>query len=151
VTPILKSQVPDGTLSSGRPVWQDFAHFLPGVAGASASFDGNGPYTRVLAGAGTDSITGGILGNLPLVGPLIGPLVGTAPPGGGSLLGARPAWVGDLSSSAFHPEVPCATQAVPSLAAPAAAPDLHGARTPPAKILTRRDLTRLASTAGSAR
>ena len=63
VTPILKSEVPDGSLSTGRPVWQDFAHFLPGVAGATASFDGNGPYTRVLANAGTDSITGGILGN----------------------------------------------------------------------------------------
>jgi virulence factor Mce-like protein len=151
VTPILKSEVPDGSLSTGRPVWQDFAHFLPGVAGATASFDGNGPYTRVLANAGTDSITGGILGKLPLIGPLIGPIVGTAPPGGGSLLGARPAWVGDLSSSAFHPEVPCTSQAVPSLASPAAAGDLHSTRTPPAKMLTRRDLTRLASTAGKAR
>ena len=117
----------------------------------AASFDGNGPYTRVLANAGTDSITGGILGKLPLIGPLIGPIVGTAPPGGGSLLGARPAWVGDLSSSAFHPEVPCTSQAVPSLASPAAAGDLHSTRTPPAKMLTRRDLTRLASTAGKAR
>ncbi len=43
VQPILEAKVPDGSLSSGNPVWQDFVHFLPGVAGASASFDGNGP------------------------------------------------------------------------------------------------------------
>jgi phospholipid/cholesterol/gamma-HCH transport system substrate-binding protein len=144
VVPIFKAQVPDGSLSSGRPVWQDFAHFLPGVAGASASFDANGPYTRVLANAGTESITGGFLGNLPG----IGQIVGSAPPGGGSLLGARPAWVGDLSSSAFHPEVPCSSQPVPSLAAPAAAADLRTTQTPPARPLTRRDALRLASASG---
>ncbi len=147
VVPIFKSQVPDGSLSTGRPVWQDFAHFLPGVAGASGSFDANGPYTRVLAGAGSDSLTGGLLGSIPI----LGQIVGSSPPGGGSLLGARPSWVGDLSSSAFHPEVPCASQPVPSLAAPAAATDLHTTRTPPAQVLTRRDVTRLASGAGSGR
>ncbi len=147
VIPILKQQVPDGSLSTGRPVWQDFAHFLPGVAGATGSFDGNGPYTRVLANAGTDSITGGLLGSLPI----LGPIVGSAPPGGGSLVGARPSWVGDLSSSAFHPEVPCSTQPVPSLGAPAAAADLHTRHTPSAKPLTRRDVMRLASAAGSGR
>ena len=55
--------MPDGSLSTGRPVWQDFVHFLPNVAGATGSFDANGPYTRVLAGAGTNSLTGGLLGH----------------------------------------------------------------------------------------
>ncbi len=115
IIPTFNSIVPDGSLSSGRPVWQDFVHFLPGVAGATGSFDGNGYYTRALAGAGSNSVTGGLLPSLPL----IGQLVGSAPPGGGSLLGARPSWVGDLTPSDFRPDVPCATQTLPSLAAPA--------------------------------
>jgi phospholipid/cholesterol/gamma-HCH transport system substrate-binding protein len=124
VIPILTSQVPDGPLSTGRPVWQDFVHFLPNVGGASGSFDANGPYTRVLAGAGTNSLTGGTLGNIPG----LGQLVGTAPPGSSSLLGARPSWVGGLTPSDFRPDVPCATQAVPSLGAPAASADFRAAR-----------------------
>ena len=62
VTPIFNQQVPDGSLSTGRPVWQDFVHFLPNIAGASGNFDANGPYTRVLAGAGTNTLTGGVAG-----------------------------------------------------------------------------------------
>lgn len=122
VIPILRQQVPDGALSTGHPVWQDFAHFLPGIAGATGSFDANGPYTRTLAGAGSNSPTGGALGSLPI----IGQLVGSSPPGGTSLLGARPVWVGELKSSDFRPDVPCATQAVPSLAAPAAGKAVSG-------------------------
>src|SRR5262249_39341250 len=57
VTPILTQEVPDGRLSSGLPVWKDFIHFLPNVAGASASFDANGPYTRALAGIGTNILS----------------------------------------------------------------------------------------------
>jgi hypothetical protein len=126
VIPLFEEQVPDGSLSTGRPVWQDFAHFLPTVAGASGSFDWNGPYTRVLAAAGSDSLTGGTLGTLPV----LGQLVGTAPPGGNSLLGARPAWVGDLPASAFRPDIPCTSQPVPSLASPTAAADLRTRRAP---------------------
>ncbi len=137
VTPVLKMQVPDGSLSTGRPVWQDFVHFLPNVAGASGSFDANGPYTRTLAGAGSSSLT---LPNLPL----LGQLVGSAPPGGASLLGARPSWFGDLTSADFHPEASCSSQPVPSLAAPAAAPDLRSVSSPKSKPLTLTALRRLA-------
>jgi virulence factor Mce-like protein len=128
VTPILQRIVPDGSLTTGRPVWQDFVHFLPGVAGATANFDANGPYTRVLVGAGAQSLE--FLNNIPL----IGNLVGTSPPGGGSLQGASPSWVGTLSPSVFRPDVPCASQPVPSLAVPAAAPDARAvhAGAPPA-------------------
>ena len=124
VVPILRSQVPDGPLSTHRPVWQDFVHFLPNIAGASGNFDANGPYTRTLAGAGPQTLTGGNLLNLPG----IGQVVGAAPPGGGSLLGARPHWIGDLTSAQFHPEARCSSQAVPSLASPAAAADLSSTR-----------------------
>jgi len=139
VIPIFRSQISDGSLSTNRPVWQDFVHFLPSVAGASGSFDANGPYTRTLAGAGPNSLTGGNLLNLPI----IGQVVGAAPPGGGSLLGARPHWIGDLTSAQFHPEVPCTTQRVPSLASPAAAADLRSTRTPAAKPLTASQLQSL--------
>lgn len=118
ILPVFNSQVPDGQLSSGQPVWQDFVHFLPGVAGASASFDGNGPWTRTLVSAGTNTLE---LGNVTG----IGQIVSTAPPGGTSLLGARPAWVGDLKSSDFRPDARCSTQRIPRLSSPVNPPDLH--------------------------
>jgi hypothetical protein len=132
VTPSLKMEVPDGPLSTGRPVWQDFVHFLPNIAGASGNFDADGPYVRVLAGAGTNTLSGGLLGSLPV----IGTILGTAPPGSTSLLGARPAWVGDLTPSDFRPDVPCATQTLPSLAAADTAPGLAARSTPAANSLT---------------
>jgi hypothetical protein len=128
-------------------VWQDFVHFLPGVAGASGGFDANGPYTRVLAGAGTQSVSTGPLGSLPL----IGQIVGSSPPGGTSLLGARPSWVGDLSSNDFRPDAPCGTQRIPKLSAPAAAADLRSVRTHASKPLSAAALTAAMTRAGSQR
>jgi virulence factor Mce-like protein len=122
VIPVFNKEVPDGSLSTGRPVWQDFAHFLPGVAGATGNFDANGPYTRVLTAAGPGSLSDGVLG----VSSAIGTVVSTLPPGGTSLLGARPVWAGDLPSSAFQPGVPCSTQPVPSLASATGAVDVRG-------------------------
>jgi virulence factor Mce-like protein len=146
VTPLLQEQVPDGSLSTGRPVWQDFVHFLPGVAGASGDFDANGPYTRVLAAAGTNTLSNGtITPGTPAAGGLLGTIgsvlglgkvFSTAPPGGSALAGARPQWVGDLTSADFRPDVSCMSQALPSLSATAAAPDLRRASTPPAPRLT---------------
>jgi hypothetical protein len=96
-------------------VWQDFDHFLGGVAGASASFDADGPYTRFLAGAGTNTLSGTFGGQQ---------LVATAPAGGTELQGARPQWVGTLTPAAFRPDVPCTTQKLPSLASATAPADL---------------------------
>ncbi|MHB8656364.1 MAG: MlaD family protein [Solirubrobacteraceae bacterium] len=148
VVPIFNERVPDGTLSSGHPVWQDFAHFLPNVAGASGSFDANGHYVRVLAGAGTNSLSGGLLGSLPVV----GQLVGSAPPGGTSLLGARPAWIGSLTPQVFHPEARCAAQPLPSLAGSTVAPDLQPrsirAPAPVARAGFLREVARAARGAG---
>lgn len=115
ILPILVQKVPDGSLSTGNTVLQDFMHFLPGVAGASGSFDGNGPYTRFLAGAGPDTLTGRFGGGV----------VSTTPPGGGSIQGARPQWIGDLQPSDFRPNASCATQKLPSLSAATAASDLR--------------------------
>jgi phospholipid/cholesterol/gamma-HCH transport system substrate-binding protein len=146
VTPLLQATVPDGSLSTGRPVWQDFVHFLPGVAGASASFDGNGPYTRVLAAAGDNTLTGGtgsgggggLLGGL--LGGVLGPIVGTAPPGGGAVLGSHPVWAGDVTSADFRPDVPCAGQPLPNLASRTASVSLHAVRSPSAPVLNRTQL-----------
>lgn len=143
VLPVFRRIVPDGSLSTGRPVWQDFLHFLPGLAGASSSFDANGPWTRALLGTGSNTVGLGVLGSRSGV----GQLVGTAPPGGGSLLGARPSWVGDLKPSYFRPDVRCSTQPVPSLASPTAAADLGTRTTTPLRgavlARARSEVTRL--------
>ena len=117
---ILAQSVPDGQLSTGRPVLQDFLHFLPNLAGATGAFDGDGPYTRFLAGAGTNTLSGTPFGKL---------LFSTAPPGGKSLEGVRPHWVGDLTPSDFRPDIPCTSQPVPSLAANTAPADFGSPRT----------------------
>ncbi|HZU60844.1 MAG TPA: hypothetical protein VE983_07740, partial [Solirubrobacteraceae bacterium] len=115
VLPILKSRVPDGSLSTKHTVLEDFIHFLPGLAGASGSFDGDGPYTRFVAGVGTNSLTGSAGQQL----------VATAPPGGQAVQGARPRWFGDLQPGDFRPDARCAAQKVPSLASATAPPDLR--------------------------
>jgi len=114
VAPIVNSQVPDGSLSTGYSVLEDFMHSLPGIAGASGSFDANGPFTRFLVGAGTNTLSGALAGQQ---------LVATPPPGGGTIQGARPQWVGDLTASDFRPDVPCSSDQLPNLASPTAAPD----------------------------
>jgi ABC-type transporter Mla subunit MlaD len=148
ITPLLAQQVPDGTLSTGRPVWQDFVHFLPGIAGASGSFDANGAYTRVLTAAGTNTLSstssgpsggGGLLGTLGTVLGL-GKVFSTSPPGGSSLAGSRPQWVGDLGPADFRPDVPCSTQATPSLSATTTSPDLRRTSSPAAPSMTRAQL-----------
>jgi phospholipid/cholesterol/gamma-HCH transport system substrate-binding protein len=121
VLPVLQERVPDGALSTNEPVWKDFIHFLPSLASASGQFDGNGPYIRNLVGAGDNSVQSGAgLGSVPG----LGQLVGTSP-GGSTIEGARPQWVGTLTSSAFRPDVPCASDPVPDLSATPAAPDLR--------------------------
>jgi phospholipid/cholesterol/gamma-HCH transport system substrate-binding protein len=147
VVPVLRQQAPDGSLSSGHPIWQDFVHFLPGLSGASGSFDANGPYTRVLAAAGTNSLDG------PTLPGGLGKIVGGAPPGNSTVTGARPAWIGDLTAPDFRPDARCAAQRVPSLAARTAPSDLHaaGSGSPLPIPLTklRADLAANQATAGA--
>lgn len=113
VLPVLNESVPDGTLSTGKPVWQDFLHALPGIAGASGNFDANGHYSRVVLGGGAylrDPQTG---------------TVASVPAGNSALLGARPVWFGDLKPSDFRPDAKCTAQPPTSLASPTAPPDLE--------------------------
>jgi hypothetical protein len=142
VIPVTKSIVPDGALSSGRPVWQDFIHFLPGLASSAQNFDANGYWVRLLAGAGTNAVS---LGTLPGIGTVLGTTPSSSP-----LQGARPVWFGDLTGSAFQPQAPCATQPVPSLASRTAAPDAHAINGfAPARPLTLAQLTATAARAGA--
>ena len=48
-------------------------------------------------------------------------------PGGDSLEGSRPKWVGDLTPSDFRPDVSCTSQKLPTLTSPTVAPDLRPA------------------------
>jgi phospholipid/cholesterol/gamma-HCH transport system substrate-binding protein len=131
VTPLLNEEVPDGSLSTGEPVWKDFVHFLPGVAGATGDFDANGPYTRVVAAAGSNTLTGGVIGNL----------LSTAPPGGSQLLGARPVWAGDVTAADFRPDVPCTSDPVPSLSSQTASvANTHAVRSSAAPSVARSTL-----------
>jgi len=102
ITPILTSVVPDGSLSTGRPVWQDFVHMIVGLASAVQNFDGNGYWIRLIAGTGTNSVSAGQIGSPNIPG----------------VLGSSPTWVGDLTPSDFRPDVPCTSQPVISLSQP---------------------------------
>jgi virulence factor Mce-like protein len=109
VTPVLTSQVPDGPLSTGQPVWKDFVHFVVGLSSAVEDFDGNGYWIRLINSIGGSPLD---VGQLPL--------------GGASgILGARPQWVGDLTPSDFRPDVPCSSQPVVGLSSATAAPDVR--------------------------
>ncbi len=150
LVPLFNQQVPDGPLSTGRPVWQDFVHFLPNVAGATGSFDANGYYTRVLAGAGTNSLSGGLLGTVTNLLGTVTNLVGISP-GGAPLRGARPAWVGAPTPAFFRPDVPCTSQTLPGLAADAASPDLASTHVAAPKPLSHKALLRqIARASGTA-
>jgi phospholipid/cholesterol/gamma-HCH transport system substrate-binding protein len=117
ISPLFDEVVPDGSLSTGQPVWQDFVHFLVGLTSSTQNFDGNGYYTRLIAGTGDNGLS---VGQLPGLGAILGSTPGTA-----GIEGARPKWVGDLTSADFRPDVACTSQPLPSLTATTAAPDLR--------------------------
>jgi phospholipid/cholesterol/gamma-HCH transport system substrate-binding protein len=110
VTPVLTSQVPDGALSTGRPVWQDFVHFIVGLSSAVQDFDGNGYWIRSILGTGTNSAS---------VGKLLSS--GASIPG---IQGSSPHWVGDLTPSDFRPDASCSSQPVVNLSSTTSAPAL---------------------------
>lgn len=108
VIPTLNKEAPDGALSSGRPVWQDFAHSLVGLASATQNFDANGYATRYLFGTGRETYSTDAL-------PGIGTLTGrTSGP-----LQARPIRPADGNPPPIRRDVTCSTQPVPSLEAEA--------------------------------
>lgn len=81
VAPVLEARLDDGHLSTGRPVWQDLVHGYGAAASASQSFDGNGPWLRVLGLAGERSVSVGsdLPGLEQLVGRAAEPIIGVRP------------------------------------------------------------------------
>jgi phospholipid/cholesterol/gamma-HCH transport system substrate-binding protein len=110
VTPLLEEDVQDGSHSTDEPVYKDLLHMLPSLAGASGNYDADGPYLRVLAGLGSDTVSSSILGSVPGVSTLVGSIAGTTESSTSStdsIQGIAPQWVGDLPPSAFRPDVAC--------------------------------------------
>jgi len=135
VTPLLGQVVPDGSLSTGRPVWQDFVHLLTGLSSAVQNFDGNGYWIRLINASGNNELS---LGSITGLGGILG--VGSS-----GVDGARPQWAGDLTPDDFRPDVPCTSQPVPSLAATTAPTDLSqaGTATPPSSAAAHQLATQL--------
>jgi phospholipid/cholesterol/gamma-HCH transport system substrate-binding protein len=70
----------DGPLTTGIENYKEFFQTLVGLAGESQNFDGNGQYTRVQPGGGSQSVsTGDVGGTGRLFGNLVLPSLGTRP------------------------------------------------------------------------
>jgi hypothetical protein len=108
IVPVLESEVPDGDLATGRPVWQDFAHMLVGLTSASQNFDGNGYALRYQLGLGKQTLN---TANLPVLGPLTGL-------GAPSNLRSRPLPRADRKAPPVTTRESCTSQPVPKLEAP---------------------------------
>ncbi len=104
--PALNAIVPDGKLTTGRPVWQELASALVGLAGASQDFDGNGYAIRFLGGLGSSSVSLGAPGSVD------GVLRGLSPE---PLTGVNPRFLGPGARPPYRPDVPCADSPVVDL------------------------------------
>jgi len=98
LVPTGNDQIVDKAFPTHGPVFQDLAKFLPGLAGESRSFDGNGQFFKVLGTGGAETLN---LGN-GLFGSTFAPIVGVNPPP----VRTRPP---------LRPDVPCETQDPPNL------------------------------------
>jgi phospholipid/cholesterol/gamma-HCH transport system substrate-binding protein len=122
--PVLQSRVEDGPLTSGQTVFDEILHASGGLVSSSQNFDGNGFTTRYSFGSGQDIVS-------------FGPSAGDQQQlfAFGAVSGSRPAPPASLPP--FRPDVPCETQALPDLRAPAQAPVGQ-------KVVGRADASRLA-------
>ncbi|MEA2478244.1 MAG: phospholipid/cholesterol/gamma-HCH transport system substrate-binding protein, partial [Thermoleophilaceae bacterium] len=104
--PTLRTPIDDPPLNSGDPPYRELLHGFVGLSSASQNFDANGPAVRYHAGFGDQLVS---FGSVPTVGE---PLVGlTSEP----LIGSRPK--PPARQPPFRPDVACATQSPPNLAA----------------------------------
>jgi phospholipid/cholesterol/gamma-HCH transport system substrate-binding protein len=99
IAPTFQAKVPDGALSTNRPMWQDFVHGLVGLSSASQSFDGNGYHLRYQFGLQGASVATREL-------PALGRLVGRAP----SNLRARPLPRADRKPPPVRKDALCSAQ-----------------------------------------
>jgi virulence factor Mce-like protein len=113
ILPVITKEVPDGTLSSGQPAYQDLLHGLSSLTSAQQDFGGDGYSTRYSFGFSQDQLVVTPTNTSDLV-----MLTGT------KLAGARPKWTPGHQPP-YMPDVPCDTQPVdadltsPTVGAPA--------------------------------
>jgi virulence factor Mce-like protein len=98
LVPFGDDQIQDKAFPTHGPVYQDFAKFLPNLAGESRSFDSNGQYFKVQGAGGAETLN---IGN-GLFGSVAEPILGNNPPP----IRQRPP---------LKPDVPCETQEPPDL------------------------------------
>jgi len=98
LVPTGNDQIQDKAFPTHGPVYQDLGKFLPGLAGESRGFDGNGQFFKVLGTGGAETLN---LGN-GIFGSTLDPIVGNNPPP----VRTRPP---------LRPDVPCETQQQPDL------------------------------------
>jgi phospholipid/cholesterol/gamma-HCH transport system substrate-binding protein len=130
-TPVLKSKLDDGRLSTGMPAYKELLDGLVGLASAAQDFDADGSWVRYNGGYGEQLIS---TGKLPSGDRLLG--TGAAP-----LLGSRPPV--PAKQPPFRPDVPCTSQELPKLAA-ATTPPAAPARTVTPRAATGPKVTKLA-------
>jgi hypothetical protein len=102
IIPTLNTEVPDGPLSTGRPVWQDLLHFGAALASFSNTFDGNGIALRL----GTQFSEVGLTAQLPGGGKLYG---------AGDIVGRAPVALNKAEDLQMRPDAPCTEQDLPKL------------------------------------
>ena len=122
-----------------HPAYVEDLQLLPGLAGESRTFDGNGPIIRLLFGGGTFTYSLN-LGGVPTFGSLLQPLEGVqpVPPPNDQ----RPPLAGGDA-----PNAPCETQApLTSLDAPEGAPppQIHPATSSPVLLPLQQTATKVA-------
>jgi phospholipid/cholesterol/gamma-HCH transport system substrate-binding protein len=103
IIPTGNQRIQDPPNTTGEQVYQEVFQGSVGLASSAQNFDGNGRYTRALAGGGSNRIA---TSALPTGGPLFGDAV--FPP-----LGTRPAWPGQAPP--LRRDVPCFTNPAPDL------------------------------------
>jgi len=117
IVPWANDTVTDPATPATARVFEELGYGLTGIAGESRSGDANGPYIRVLAGGGTNTVV------------LPNPDPNPEPPNEGPLFGVTPApiegVIPSVESSAktpFRPGVRCETQEPPVLESEIGAP-----------------------------
>jgi virulence factor Mce-like protein len=140
VLPVLFSELDDGKLSTGLPVWRELLSFPVGLVSASANHTGNGGDLRFVLGPGSDTVSvGSGRGPSELFGSAVAPILGSRP--------ATPQHV-----PPFEPTAPCAAQRLADLRAAALAQPPVGGRARPRTLTAadRRLLRRLRDPAAAA-
>lgn len=120
--PAGEAKLNDGGATSGAPAYHEFFYTLVGLAGIGQNFDGNGQFSRFLAGGGGHTLVSGPTSIVGVKGSKGAQLIGHA-----TLApeGTRPAF--PASEPPYKPLEPCYKQKVPDVNGPLASGPADGA------------------------